>query len=299
MNASNAIRNLRKSKLSRANRIICSAGSHEAMCLVTCLLAVVGLGLSSFALALDLIDLDGSNGFQINGIDTLDASGISVCGAGDVNGDGVDDVIVGAYLADPNGHDNAGESYVVFGSLSEFMASFDLTYLDGSNGFQINGINASDISGYSVSGVGDVNADGTDDVIIGAYQADPNGISNAGESYVVFGNTAGFPATFDLSSLNGSNGFQINGIDAYDQSGQSVSGAGDFNGDGIDDFIIGAPRADPNGLYQAGESYVVFGSSTGFPAYLDLSSLNGSNGIHINGIDTNDKLRRLFGEWGG
>jgi Ca2+-binding RTX toxin-like protein len=71
-----------------------------------------------------------------------------------------------------------------------------------------------------------------------------------------------FGPTFNLSTLNGSNGFAINGIAAYDASGFSVSSAGDVNGDGIDDLIIGARFADPNGITNAGQSYVVFGKGT-------------------------------------
>ena len=71
-----------------------------------------------------------------------------------------------------------------------------------------------------------------------------------------------FSAEFNLSELDGSNGFVINGIDSGDRSGISVSGAGDINGDGIADLIIGANSADPNGV-DSGESYVVFGSDGG------------------------------------
>ena len=91
-----------------------------------------------------------------------------------------------------------------------------------------------------------------------------------------------FEPTFNLSDLNGSNGFAINGIGAFDRSG-SVSSAGDVNGDGFDDVIIGAAFADPNGISFAGQSYVVFGSNSGFGAGLDLSTLNGSKGFAING----------------
>src|SRR5919199_6295693 len=95
-----------------------------------------------------------------------------------------------------------------------------------------------------------------------------------------------FGPTFNLSELNGSNGFAINGIATNDYSGYSVSSAGDVNGDGIDDLIIGAKYADPNGIRNAGQSYVVFGSKSGFGAGLNLSELNGSNGFAINGIAT-------------
>jgi len=215
-----------------------------------------------FGPTFNLSDLNGSNGFAINGIGAYDSSGTSVSSAGDVNGDGFDDLIIGAISADPNGITNAGQSYVVFGSNIGFGAGLDLSTLNGSNGFAINGIAAYDSSGTSVSSAGDVNGDGFDDLIIGAEGADPNGMSFAGQSYVVFGSNSGFGAGLDLSTLNGSNGFAINGIAVFDQSGFSVSSAGDVNGDGFDDLIIGAQGADPNGIVGAGQSYVLFGQAS-------------------------------------
>ncbi|ADJ27936.1 integrin alpha [Nitrosococcus watsonii] len=239
--------------------------------------------------SLDLSTLDGSNGFTLNGIAVGDRSGWSVSGAGDVNGDGIDDFLIGAPYADPNG---AGQSYVVFGTNGGFPAALDLSALDGSNGFMINGIAAGDSSGSSVSGAGDVNGDGIDDLVIGAPWADPGGRDNAGQSYVVFGNSAGLPATVELSALNGSNGFALNGIAVDDRSGWSVSGAGDVNGDGVDDIILGAPNADLNSVDRAGQSYVVFGTNGGFPAALELSALDGGNGFMINGIAVDDHSGR-------
>ena len=92
------------------------------------------------------------------------------------------------------------------------------------------------------------------------------------------------PSSISLADLNGTNGFRIDGIDASDLSGRSVSSAGDVNGDGFDDIMIGADGADPGGDTFAGESYVVFGKATGFGAALDLSTLDGSNGFRIDGI---------------
>ncbi|MEQ9535088.1 MAG: integrin alpha, partial [Deltaproteobacteria bacterium] len=240
---------------------------------------------------LELSAMDGSNGFVIHGIDATDHSGISVSNGGDINNDGIDDLIIGADKANPNGNQSAGESYVVFGGTTVGdNGTLELSSLDGSNGFVINGIKASDSSGYSVSNGGDINNDGIDDLIIGAQYADPNGKNQAGESYVVFGgSTVGANGTLELSALDGSNGFVINGIKAKDNSGISVSNGGDINNDGIDDLIIGAPYADPKDKNAAGASYVVFGdTNVGVGGTLELSSLNGSNGFLINGIDRID-----------
>ncbi len=135
-------------------------------------------------------------------------------------------------------------------------SSIELSTLDGSNGFVLNGA-ADESSGNSVSAAGDINGDGFVDLIIGAYAADPNG-SLSGASYVVLGQESGFEAALELSTLNGNNGFVINGVAAGDRSGFSVSTAGDVNGDGIDDLVIGAELADANGT-NSGASYVVFG----------------------------------------
>ncbi len=237
-------------------------------------------------MAVNLADVaTGSGGFVINGIDPFDRSGASVSGAGDVNGDGLADVIVGAADADPGGNSSAGESYVVFGKADGTAVNLS-DVVSGSGGFVINGIDLGDRSGGSVSGAGDVNGDGLADVIVGALGADPGGSIDAGESYVVFGKADG--TAVNLSDVvAGSGGFVINGIDPSDISGQGVSGAGDVNGDGLADVIVGAANADPGGNSSAGESYVVFGKADGTAVELaDVAA--GSGGFVMNGIDPDD-----------
>ena len=132
--------------------------------------------------------------------------------------------------------------------LTGALAALDLATLDGTNGFRLIGIDAYDFSGVSVSSAGDVNGDGFDDVIVGAHVPERRGANDEGESYVVFGKAswAGTPS-LDLATLDGTNGFRLIGIDVYDGSGSSVSSAGDVNGDGFDDLIVGAPDAESAG----------------------------------------------------
>jgi hypothetical protein len=148
-----------------------------------------------------------------------DEFGAAVAGAGDVNGDGFDDVIVGASRNDLAGA-NAGSAFVYYGG-SIPNATADLVLIGAAPG---------DRCGYSVAGAGDINGDGFDDMIVGAIANDAGG-TDAGRAYVYFGGM--FPnATADLV---------LTGAAAFDAFGTSVARAGDFNADGFDDVIVGAP----------------------------------------------------------
>lgn len=240
-----------------------------------------------------LSGLDGMSGFALNGAASGDHAGTSVFSLGDVNADGVADLIIGAPDADPQGN-GSGSSHVLFGGddMNGGFSSLFLSGFDGTRGFALNGESADDGSGRSVATAGDLNDDGLADLIVGAPGASPNG-AGSGETYILFGDAninLGFSSLL-LSSLDGTNGFSLVGAATGDASGHSVAPAGDVNGDGIDDLVIGAPGASANGA-ESGSAFVLFGGSevSGGFSSLFLAGLNGQNGFRINGAAAGDRL---------
>ncbi len=225
-----------------------------------------------------------------------DQFGVSVSTTGDVNGDGYSDVIVGANLNDAGGTD-AGRAYIYYGGSSP----------DNAADLLLTGVVAGDRLGASVSTAGDVNGDGYSDVIAGAPLNDAGG-ANAGRSYIFFGG----------SNMNNTPDFSRSGEAANDQYGLPVSNAGDMNGDGYSDIIVGAIANDAGGT-NAGRAYLYLNSMTGIDiadeifqgvAAGDLfgNSISGGNDINGDGYEdlivgayTNDTVKtgRTYVYFGG
>jgi hypothetical protein len=240
---------------------------------------------AGFSASLNVSSLDGNNGFKINGEAQFDNAGVSVSSAGDVDGDGIADLLVGSFRH-PFEYD-LGCTYLVFGKTSAWDPTFELSSLDGINGYKLQGQVLGAHAGEHVASAGDVNADGFADIVIGARDA----LSGAGTTYVVFGGAANLAAldaadlTVDgecgIHNVNGATGFRMDGEALGDYSGVSVSSAGDFNGDGFDDVIVGAIHNNATSP-GSGASYVVFGG-VGLPASFGLASLDGNFGFKIAG----------------
>ena len=206
--------------------------------------------------ALDLAALDGSQRLPPRRAAGVVSAAASVSAAGDVNGDGIDDLIIGA-PAPTDGGNSAGHSYVVFGTDAGFAASLDLAALDGSDGFRLDGLRPYDDSGFSVSGCRRHQRR--------RHRRPDRRGRNFTDSYYTAGaqlrrlrHRRRFRGEPRSRHARRQHGFRLDGVSDGDLSGTSVSAAGDVNGDGIDDLIIGAPGADGD----AGASYVVFGFRT-------------------------------------
>jgi hypothetical protein len=193
-------------------------------------------------------------GFVMNGARPEDRAGASIARAGDLNQDGLSDVVVGANRAESNGSAAVGRAYAVFGKGNSTPIQLAAIEAGTEGGFALNGVSTEDDTGAAVAGGSDINGDGIDDLLIGAT----NALSFTGMTYAVFGKSSGSPvALVDLRS-GGRGGFAIQGANQFDSAGNAV-GSGDFDGDGITDLIIGASRTAPGGAAPEGAVHVIFG----------------------------------------
>ena len=171
---------------------------------------------------------------------TTDYFGYAIAGAGDLNADGSDDLLIGAYADDDRGS-GSGSAYVFHGSISGLVEGVKLTASDGSS---------HDDFGFSLDGGGDVDGDGLPDVVVGAPDA-PGAGSSDGAIYVFYGPTSAATEDKLHSPSTGTDDF-----------GYAVANAGDVDADGYDDVLIGAPNADPLGT-NSGAVYLARGSTSG------------------------------------
>jgi hypothetical protein len=210
-----------------------------------------------------------------------DGAGRSVAFAGDVNGDGFDDILIGANRR----AGSSGETYLILGKAGGWAMN---TSLAGANA-SFAGEAAEDWSGVWVSSAGDVNDDGFDDFLIGAYLNDGAGI-NAGQTYLVLGKTSGWAMDTSLANVNAS----FRGETPGDGSGKTVACAGDVNDDGFDDFLIGATGR----LSSRGETYLILGKASGWTMNTSLENADASF-VGENALDASGRAIASAGDVNG
>jgi hypothetical protein len=196
-------------------------------------------------------------------------------GHGDINGDGFDDIIIGSEEND-EGSSNAGQTYIIFGKTSGWTMDTDILSADAT----FIGEWITDYSGRNIDIVGDVNSDGYDDFLIGAHYSN-KGKNDGGQAYLIFGKASGWSKDTSLAKADVS----FLGENVKDCLGFLVEGAGDVNGDGFDDMLIGTIDNDEY-LNDSGQVYLILGRGTGWAKYLDISTANAS----FHGEEVGDKL---------
>jgi len=203
----------------------------------------------------------------LTGADPNGYAGYGLCSAGDTDGDGYDDLLIGAHMADSGGTDS-GTAFLVMGPVSGGSMALDeaTTALVGDAG--------SDHLGYSVSGGGDMNGDGYDDLLIGAHGAAPAG-PDSGTVYVIHGPVS----TGRIEAADA--GYSLSGESGSDYAGYSVALTGDTDGDGNDDILVGAYGDDDAGS-DAGAAYLILGpmERSGDLAYSDSKLLGETAGAY-------------------
>ena len=222
---------------------------------------------------------------QETGDFALPGMGVSVAAMGDLNGDGIAEIVAGV----PGNSDKSaggGRVYITFGK----PAGGGATALgDPLTQMRIDGANVNDHAGVALAGIADQNGDAAPDLLIGAALADRGAAADAGTVYVVFANA--LAASVDLNDLNtagSGEGFAIRGEAAGDRAGAALGAIGDLNGDGRADILVGAAGSNAGGV-DSGAAYVVWGRATDTPVVLTAATA-GTAGFRIVGEAAGDAV---------
>lgn len=241
--------------------------------------------ISNFLFSQQVINFQSWNSnYKISGLNSFDSFGKSIS-SGDVNGDGVDDLLICAPNSDPFGRNAAGSCYIIFGDEQLFQeTTIDLSTKNAD--VKIFGANSNDKLGHN-SYIANINNDGYDDIIISSPYSDVSGKGSAGKVYIILGNS-NFSNEYDLSNNEFSS--VILGEAANDNLGFAVTAA-NINDDNFVDIILSAPNADYNATINCGKTYVILGNSTISDTY-DFSS--GDADITFVGEEYNDQSGEML-----
>lgn len=219
------------------------------------------------------IDAGGNPGLPQNAI---------LSALGDVNNDGYADYALSYKYADTSSSYENGEIFVIFGDTSGIPDNLDITTLNGTNGFRLIGVSQQDRIGAvnsvsaSLGESSDINGDGFDDIAINIV---------GGSEYIIYG-AASFSATFDLTTLNGSNGLTVTNSSTVSGTGAgSIQIIGDVNGDGINDIAVNSTSSRINILYGGNTDF-----STGS---FDIDTLTQSDGFFVSIVGGNYVVENL------